>query len=435
MKILDDSGFAYFWTKLKAAFARIVHVHAASDVTLMTGYSKPASGSAISASDSLNAAVGKLEAKVDAYDDSNYVHKTGNESIAGNKTFTGVTYAKGTIVEKPDLTGTDVNKSWLQFQDSAGDAVFIIRTYPNGYGSYADYSFLQTMHKSGSTTVYGGKLILGYDTANSCAFVACTDTSSARTSSSDVITRGYLAGSNSNVVHRTGDESIAGEKTFSTGLSTPTISCAAYSRPDDTSFLSIYGYDYSVDTYKGGRVNIYGSNYRAGTSTGATYGGSVRLIATNSSASCEMLLRANGTATWNGQTIQTSSDERLKTPLSAVPDGVLDAWLDVEWGQFQFLSAVEEKGPSARLHAGLIAQAVVRAFVARGLDACRYGILCHELREAFEDDPGEDLWTVRYAEALCMEAACMRRENARLKKRVSDLEDRLAALELRLGSE
>ena len=168
-----------------------------------------------------------------------------------------------------------------------------------------------------------------------------------------------------------------------------------------------------------------------------------------------------GNLYWNGQAVQTSSDERLKTPMTAVPDDVLDGWEDVEWGAFKFLDAVEEKGASARFHVGLIAQAVDRVFLGKGLDVKRYGILCHDERpevrhdiivtdrEAYTDEDGVfheavthnegrvdkavDLWMVRYTEALCMEAAYQRRENARLKKRVADLEERLAALELRIS--
>lgn len=132
-----------------------------------------------------------------------------------------------------------------------------------------------------------------------------------------------------------------------------------------------------------------------------------------------------GTLTWNGQTIQTSSDERLKTPLASVLDEALDAWEAVDWGEFRFLDALEAKGDSARLHLGLIAQRVKASFEARGLDACRYGILCYEAEE--------DLWMVRYAEALSMEACCQRRENVRLKKRIAGLEERLAALELKVS--
>jgi len=161
--------------------------------------------------------------------------------------------------------------------------------------------------------------------------------------------------------------------------------------------------------------------------------------------SVQLIGSPNGTLTWNGQNIQTSSDERVKTPLSPVPDDVLDSWGGVEWGQFRYLDAVAEKGGAARLHLGLIAQQVSAAFAGEGLDACVYGILCHEEKAAVPertDESGEvvspaqdavDLWMARYAEALCMEAAYQRRENARLKARVASLEERLAALEMKLS--
>ena len=148
----------------------------------------------------------------------------------------------------------------------------------------------------------------------------------------------------------------------------------------------------------------------------------------------DLVLKADGSAIWNGQAIQTSSDERLKTPLLAVPDVVLDAWGDVNWGQFQFLEAISEKGGSARLHLGLIAQRVKEAFEARGLDACAYGILCHDSRPAMEEPAADgnglvhrnavDMWSIRYAEAMAMEAAFQRRRAARLEARVAALEVR-----------
>lgn len=171
----------------------------------------------------------------------------------------------------------------------------------------------------------------------------------------------------------------------------------------------------------------------------------------------------DGSIYWNGQAIQTSSDERLKRDFASVDDAVLDGWGLVDWLQFRFRDAVEEKGERARLHVGLVAQRVDGALLDAGVDVKRYGIVCHEYAKDYYHDnlvidaaaytdeegvfheeathvekelvAGRDEWTVRYTEALCMEAAYMRRENARLKKRVADLEDRLAALELRLGSE
>ena len=59
-KFLDYTGLSYLWGKIKAwcnaTFAAITHSHASNAVNAMTGYSKPNSGSAIAASDSLNSA-------------------------------------------------------------------------------------------------------------------------------------------------------------------------------------------------------------------------------------------------------------------------------------------------------------------------------------------------------------------------------------------
>lgn len=169
----------------------------------------------------------------------------------------------------------------------------------------------------------------------------------------------------------------------------------------------------------------------------------------------------DGSIYWNGQAIQTSSDERLKTDFASVDDSILDGWDNVNWIQFKYKDAVAEKGTNARYHVGLVAQHVSRQFENLETQIERYGIVCHEYEkehyiestvvdaQAYTDGegvyheeqshverefmPGRDEWTVRYTEALCMEAAYMRRENARLKKRVADLEERLAALELKIA--
>jgi ribosomal protein L9 len=46
--------------------------------------------------------------------------------------------------------------------------------------------------------------------------------------------------------------------------------------------------------------------------------------------------------------------------------------------KFRFTEAVERKGDAARIHVGVIAQEVVAAFEAQGLDAMRYGIVCYD---------------------------------------------------------
>ena len=131
----------------------------------------------------------------------------------------------------------------------------------------------------------------------------------------------------------------------------------------------------------------------------------------------------------------STSDERLKESIAPLPDDVLDAWEDAGFCQYRMRSAVAEKGAAARLHAGLIAQRVRDAFALRGLDASRYGFFCWDEWEADEEEgvPAGDQYSLRYVEALCMEAAYMRRENARLKARVASLEERLATLEMKLS--
>ncbi len=130
-----------------------------------------------------------------------------------------------------------------------------------------------------------------------------------------------------------------------------------------------------------------------------------------------------------------TSDERLKDNIDAVPDYVLDAWGDVQWSQFQMRDAIAEKGAAfARLHNGLIAQRIDAAFTAHGLDASRYGLFCHDAWEADGEREAGDEYSLRYTEALAMEAAYQRRRAARAEARISALEERLAAVEAELGS-
>lgn len=197
----------------------------------------------------------------------------------------------------------------------------------------------------------------------------------------------------------------------------------------------------------------------------------------------------NGSYRWtdvfatNG-TINTS-DERLKTGISAFPDEVLDAWGEVNFQQFQMVDAVAEKGSNAaRLHAGVIAQRIVDVFQKHGLDARRYGLLCYDSweasdcdervlvedavyrtetvidRAAYIDENGVmhpeqthterievkpakyqivhhhqdagSMYSVRYAEALCLEAAYQRRCVARLTAMVQEQAAQLAAVKAAL---
>lgn len=148
-----------------------------------------------------------------------------------------------------------------------------------------------------------------------------------------------------------------------------------------------------------------------------------------------------------GTTTISTSDERLKTSIASIPDAVLDAWEDMDWRQFQFCDAVAEKGvEKARLHTGLIAQHIDEAFKAHGLDASRYGLFCWDAWEATPEErdeqgnvtqearPAGDAYSLRYEEALCMEAAYQRRRADRAEARISALEQRLNEMEAVLAS-
>lgn len=79
---------------------------------------------------------------------------------------------------------------------------------------------------------------------------------------------------------------------------------------------------------------------------------------------------------------------------------------------FKFNDAVDDKGDGARIHVGVIAQDVVAAFAAEGLDAHDYALLCHDSWDASEELRGEtgdiieparlagDRYGVRYEELL-----------------------------------
>jgi hypothetical protein len=231
----------------------------------------------------------------------------------------------------------------------------------------------------------------------------------------------------SNVVKLSGAQTITGVKTFNTTIVTSQNN--ALKRTADNAETGILG---GTDYSKGAFMILYGKD-------NPSLPGVARIRATDGTNSKDLYAKPDGTLTWNGQPIQTSSDERLKTPLADVPDAVLDAWGAGGWGQFQYLDAVAEKGAdNARLHLGLIAQRVKAVFEERGLDACKYGILCHdEWEDEYIEDDGKqilrnkagDLWTVRYTEALAMEAAYQRRRVGRAEARITALEQRLNEME------
>jgi len=151
-------------------------------------------------------------------------------------------------------------------------------------------------------------------------------------------------------------------------------------------------------------------------------------------------LAPDGTATWNGQSIQTTSDQRLKQQITEIDDKLLDAWHDVDLVQFKYNDAVDQKGDNARLHTGYVVQQIDKACKEHDVDISAYGLYCHEqypeetkeveieqadgtktketkvIREASEH------YSLRYTEVYAVECMYLRRCIARLTARIEELE-------------
>jgi hypothetical protein len=143
-----------------------------------------------------------------------------------------------------------------------------------------------------------------------------------------------------------------------------------------------------------------------------------------------------------------TSDSRLKNTISSIDDKLLDAWETIQPKQYKFNDATEKKGDTARFHTGYLAQDIEKACIDNDIDISKYGLFCYdsweEEPEISEDVEVEkdgvkttekrivqqkrekgDMYALRYEEALVVECAYLRRENNRLKDRLSKIENLL----------
>lgn len=139
------------------------------------------------------------------------------------------------------------------------------------------------------------------------------------------------------------------------------------------------------------------------------------------SANGQWIVRVNdGNGTndsyWHYGVVKTVSDEREKKDISVVPDGLLDAWADVQWQQFRYIK------DDARASVGLVAQRAEAALRGHGIDAWDYGFISHE------QDEGNDKYYVQYTEAFAIEAAYQRRRADSAEARIAALEEQVRAL-------
>ena len=107
-------------------------------------------------------------------------------------------------------------------------------------------------------------------------------------------------------------------------------------------------------------------------------------------------------------TINTS-DERLKQDIESLSDAELRVAKSLKGlvKKFRFKDAVQTKGDDARIHVGVIAQEVIAAFQAEGLDPMRYGIVCYDQWDDTDEAPAGDRYGVRYEELLAFVIAAL----------------------------
>jgi hypothetical protein len=115
-----------------------------------------------------------------------------------------------------------------------------------------------------------------------------------------------------------------------------------------------------------------------------------------------------GTATYRFSVVYAgtgtinTSDEREKQDIAALDAAEKRVAVALKGlvKKFRFKDAVQAKGDGARIHVGVIAQEVIAAFAAEGLDATDYGLLCHDQWDAEDDRPAGDRYGIRYEELL-----------------------------------
>ena len=167
----------------------------------------------------------------------------------------------------------------------------------------------------------------------------------------------------------------------------------------------------TIDFHSSGNVNDYDARIIASggsASNGAgviTFTASVLQLSASTDVSVGATLRptADNTTTlgrsdrrWSvvyaGTGTINTSDARAKQDIEELDDAERRVAVRLKSlvRKYRFRDAVAEKGDAARIHVGVIAQDVIAAFEAEGLDAQRYSIVCYDEWEARPEVIGAD---------------------------------------------
>lgn len=436
-----------------------------------------------------------------------FVHTTGNETIAGDKTFSSKINLTSSTLFSSQMTGisnadatraASTKKLVLELKDKNSKRFFGLESEAATNGSRRIYFHLQKRSNDAWVDGYQFKELADGTIQNIVATppTAANDTQIATTAF--VKAQGYITSSGSitgnaatatKIQRNVGNGSYVGAATTGNALvnststtfdaiwNAPTknyqVACSTWPGNNDNVYLAysvtkanissgtnsvakqcLWNADTGVLSASGGfsgnvtgncsgtAANVTGTVAIANGGTGATtrLKGLQALTNENVGTSAQYFLtitsswgKGGYSSTANAKTVLgvTGSDRRIKDDIEEIPDEVLDAWDNVKWNQFRMKKEVRQKGNDAPLHFGSIVQDVQKALSDGGIDPDRYGFLYHEdyLPEEMdlpsEENPeitNGEKWYLKYAEALSIEAAYLRRK-CRM------LEDRIAALE------
>ena len=160
--------------------------------------------------------------------DAQLVHKTGTETIAGDKTFTGNTNFSGSITA-PQVTATDLLNGFhnvIQVPDTTTSIIDLINNdFIKGRGFWKEATFIALNRVLSDAPTNDAYSIVKLATRGSNrTYVEYSDLSGNiwhTTASTNTLGTWVKQANDAEVVHKTGTETIAGDKTF-TGASTLT---------------------------------------------------------------------------------------------------------------------------------------------------------------------------------------------------------------------
>lgn len=224
------------------------------------------------------------------------VHTTGNQTVGGVKTFTDEILAQHSITNAKTKSSADEFQSAMIFRDKQGQAFGHLQSA--SYGDTGDIlvklSAVTGLRKEtqDETTHYIGMGMRMDGTPYTTAPTPPASDDSTQIATTEWV-QDTISTNDGNVVHKTGNESIAGTKTF-TGAIKAGVD-ALVSHADDASVVRVDG---GSGWDKGASLLLYGKDE-------TSYNGQFKIRVHDGTNYKELIGKPDGTLTWAGKKVAT----------------------------------------------------------------------------------------------------------------------------------